>query len=340
MSSAMRSRRSAFRIFPLVVLLLSISGCAGDSRFFVGKTVTIVVPHGPGSMDQYARAFAPYLQKYLKGARVEVVDMPGEGTILGKNAVFAAKPDGLTLGFSTAGGGLLAEWGGDTHVAYRTAEFRYVGRINAEPHILVVSDSSRLEGVADIIRRGRLSLGFPGIGSDDYYVARITSSLLGFAMDERTSFSSLDSLLFACAKGEIDGTLLSASNVIPLVEAGTVVPLAVFSESRAAALPAVPTILEAAPSGQAPLLRSILGFYELDRTLFGPPGIPAGRLEVLRGALDRAMADPEFLDGMRRVRRPVDYLPGVETERILAGILAEESRIRPLVRAITAGNPQ
>ncbi|MCL6592696.1 MAG: hypothetical protein K6T31_01850, partial [Alicyclobacillus sp.] len=51
--------------------------------FYQGKTLQIIVPYAPGGgYDQWARLLAPYLQKSLHLAKVEVVNAPGGGGLV------------------------------------------------------------------------------------------------------------------------------------------------------------------------------------------------------------------------------------------------------------------
>ena len=92
----------------LVAALLTAGGSVhaqqADKAFFNGKTVTYIVATSPGGgYDTYGRLVAEYMQKYLPGSTFVVRNMPGAGHLVGTNALFASKPDGLTLGTSNTG---------------------------------------------------------------------------------------------------------------------------------------------------------------------------------------------------------------------------------------------
>src|SRR3954465_9384211 len=72
--------------------------------FFKGRAVTYIVATAPGGgYDSYGRLVAEYMQRYLPGTTVVVKNMPGAGHIIGANAVYASKPDGLTIGTFNTG---------------------------------------------------------------------------------------------------------------------------------------------------------------------------------------------------------------------------------------------
>jgi tripartite-type tricarboxylate transporter receptor subunit TctC len=92
----------------LVAALLTAGGSVhaqqADKAFFNGKTVTYIVATSPGGgYDTYGRLVAEYMQKYLPGSTFVVRNMPGAGHLVGTNALFASKPDGLTLGTFNTG---------------------------------------------------------------------------------------------------------------------------------------------------------------------------------------------------------------------------------------------
>jgi tripartite-type tricarboxylate transporter receptor subunit TctC len=331
-----------FACFWIVLTILTdTTGCAGTNSnldFFRGKTVTIIVPHGPGGMDTYARAIAPFLQKYLPGSKVEVQNVPEGGGITGRNQIYAAAPDGLTLGLTTNAGALLAEWAEQPGVQYKTADFSYIGRINAEAHIMVVSPRTGFTTLDDIVHAGKISMGFSGVGSDDYYVALITARLLQYQVEARTDFSGINGASLACVKGEVDAILFSESSVRSQIEAQTVVPIVSFSNTPSPNLPNVPTIFDVIPADKREMMRALVQIYALERVLIAPPNMSMHRLQTLREALDKVMADPDFQENMVKINRPINYLTGAETTQLLENILSSEDQIKPLVIEIAQGS--
>jgi tripartite-type tricarboxylate transporter receptor subunit TctC len=132
----------------------------------------------------------------------------------------------------------------------------------------------------------------------------------------------------------VDATMLSLSSIQPQIETGTLVPLVSFSTTRAASLPDVPTILELAPPEKQKDVQALVQIFQLDRNFMAPPNMSPARLKTLRDALDKSMADPELQDTLKKMGRPVDYLNGLETEKILQNIQASQALLQPLVNQI------
>src|SRR5688500_20410484 len=78
----------------------------GQSPYFQGKNMTIIVGTGAGDLyDLYARSIALFMGKYLPGnPNIIVQNMPGAGHMIAANYIYnVAKPDGLTRGAIKAG---------------------------------------------------------------------------------------------------------------------------------------------------------------------------------------------------------------------------------------------
>lgn len=328
-----------FPIIFITILSVNLTACS-QTDFFRNQTITIIIPNGPGGgIDTYARTIAPFLQKYLPQSKVVVTNVTEKGGLAGKNQVYQAQPDGLTLGFDHISSALLAEWEGAPGVAYKTADFSYIGRINFESHVLAVSPKSGLNNMQDIVKSKKIKMGFSGVGTNDYYVAMITAHVLGYEVEPQRNFLSASDASFACVKGSVDGILFSDSSIHAQMDENTIKPVVVFSQSRLASLPQVPTIFEVVPSEKHAMVQTLVQIYALDRTMFGPPGMDPSRLKALRKAFDQAVNDPDFLNTLFILNRPVNYLNGTDVEELIKKIYSNENEIKPLVQMISKGSP-
>lgn len=327
-------------ILVISVLSITLVGCGSspvgnsDAAYFNGKTVTIIVPHGAGGgFDTYARLIAPYLQKYLPGSTVVVQNMPDQGGSVGRNQIYTAKPDGLTIGLTDGMGTLYSEWAGEQGVNYKTFDFSWVGRIYSEPHVMAVSTKSPYKTIEDVIKAGKLTMGFSGVGgSGDYYNAGVIAKLLGYQLEPKTDYKSSKESNLACVKGDVESIQISYGSIKSLLDAKTVVPILVFNDKRIPELPDVPTVLEKFTGDNLKIVQTLVGVYELDRVVIAPPGMPAGRLQALRDALDKAVTDPDFLAASKKMDRPIQYISGSEIVKLLDNIKAAQDVIKPLIQ--------
>src|ERR1700754_851222 len=95
-------------------LLIAVTSCCAivaapamaqeGAAFYKGKTVTYVVATSPGGgYDFYGRLVARYMQPALPESTFVIKNVPGAGHIVGANFIYAAKPDGLTIGTFNTG---------------------------------------------------------------------------------------------------------------------------------------------------------------------------------------------------------------------------------------------
>src|SRR3954464_6402364 len=123
---------------------------AADTSMFKGKTITYIVATGPGGgYDSYGRLIARYLQKYLPGSRVLVRNVPGAGHIVGANTIYAARPDGLTIGmFNT--GLIYDQLIGRQGVMFDLGKFTWIGKAADDTRALVVANTSGFKNFDDM----------------------------------------------------------------------------------------------------------------------------------------------------------------------------------------------
>src|SRR5678815_3456200 len=92
------------KLLSTVVVIASLCAATqaqGQSDFFQGKTIRIIVGYSPGGgYDALARMLSRHMPKYIPGQPTILVEnMAGAGSLLAANHVFkVAKPDGLTMG--------------------------------------------------------------------------------------------------------------------------------------------------------------------------------------------------------------------------------------------------
>jgi tripartite-type tricarboxylate transporter receptor subunit TctC len=72
--------------------------------YYSGKTITYIIATSPGGgYDAYGRLIGQNLGEKLGASKVLFKNLPGAGHIIGANTLYAAKPDGLTIGTFNTG---------------------------------------------------------------------------------------------------------------------------------------------------------------------------------------------------------------------------------------------
>src|SRR5918911_3404875 len=106
--------------------------------FYKGKTVTYIVATAPGGgYDLYGRLIAEYMQKYLPGSTFVVKNVPGAGHVIGANAIYASRPDGLTIGtFNT--GLIYNQLIKNTSAKFDLEKMSWIGKAANEARVMAI----------------------------------------------------------------------------------------------------------------------------------------------------------------------------------------------------------
>jgi tripartite-type tricarboxylate transporter receptor subunit TctC len=179
----MSMRKLLAIIFTSAILNLGLLNSSySQSRFFDGKTITIVQGRGPGGAgDLRVRALVPFLKKYIPGEPTIVSEyMSGGGGRKAANHIFkSAKPDGLTIG--NIGGGLVTSAVlGATGVEYDLDRFILLGSTNTSQHyVFFTNKSAGLDSVEKLRAAAGVRIGAREVGDQFYTAGRLFAYLIG-----------------------------------------------------------------------------------------------------------------------------------------------------------------
>jgi tripartite-type tricarboxylate transporter receptor subunit TctC len=211
-------------------------------------SLRIVVPFAPGSFtDISARLLSQELTGQL-GQTVVVENRGGAGGTLGANAVARAAPDGLTL-LLTDNSFAISPSLYPTLPYDPLADLVQVSRIADSPSILLVRPGLGVRDVAGLVamaraRPGELSFGSGGQGSSAHLAMELLLNVTGTRM-LHVPFRGVAAAISEVIAGRVDMAIASLASGVAHVRAGTLLGLGVTGAQRAAALPDVPTFIEA-----------------------------------------------------------------------------------------------
>lgn len=275
----------------IAAALLSISACGPPADATLDDaTITIVIPYRPGGgFDRTVRAFAPYFAKHL-GAGVTVLpeNVPGAGGRRGAAKVYRARPDGTTLGIFNMPGFVLPEILGEK-VDYDLRRLSWIGRLESQDYVLLISSSSNLHSLADVRAAKDISFLSTGYGSSVLAASQIVAERLELTDPDPiylAGYAGTADYQVGLIRGDGNVALAPVSSALKYIESGDLLPLAITGTRST--LDGVPTFDE-------------LGYPDLaslgvQRSIAGPPDIDAKLLQTLREAYQSAVADPDFIE--------------------------------------------
>lgn len=280
--------------------------------FYKGKTVTYIVATAPGGgYDAYGRLVAEYMQKYLPGSTFVVRNMPGAGHLIGANAIYASRPDGLTIGtFNT--GLIYNQLIGLEGVKFDLGKMSWIGKAASDPRVLVVSQQSPVKSFEDLrAQKTPVNFATAGIGSASYVETVMLTNALKLPVKVLTGYNGNEDQL-AMRRGEVVGSIASRSTYEQFVKNGFGRFIAQIGGDDKD-VPKLGTLVSD-PAGKQ-LIALVQSQGDIARLTAGPPGVPADRLEALRAAYKKALDDKELQAKAEKLERPVEPAIGEDVAK-------------------------
>jgi tripartite-type tricarboxylate transporter receptor subunit TctC len=287
---------------------LAFAGTVAAQEAFPNRPINLVSPYPPGgAADLTARPLAPALEKVLKQP-VIVVNRTGAGGAVGTQFVSQAPADGYTLMITVFSICTIPE---ADRVAGRKPRFTRdqfvpIGRINADPTILIVHPSTPWKSVKELITDAKRK------PNDILYVSAGPFTVAHMSMEVFQQVTGVKMrhlpttgggpAMTALVAGHAFVSALSTGAVSPQAKAGKLRVLANTGASRLAAFPNTPTMKE-------------LG-YDMEVYLwvgmFARKEVPGPVLGVVRKAVKQAVTDPQFMNASMKMQMPPAYLDAPE----------------------------
>ena len=213
------------------------------------RPIRVIVPFPAGSSaDVAARILGNELSPRL-GQQWVVENRPGASGNIGSDVISKSPSDGYTLGFATTSTHAVAV-GLNPNLPYDPIKsFAPVALISVSPYVLVVSPEVKARTVAELIalakaKPGTIGYGSAGLASLAHLASALFESLAGVQLNHIPYKSSAQSVVDLIA-GRLDMQFATIPPTLSNINAGQLRALATTGTHRVAALPDLPTIMEA-----------------------------------------------------------------------------------------------
>jgi tripartite-type tricarboxylate transporter receptor subunit TctC len=275
---------------------------------FPARPIRIISPFSAGSApDALARLLAERLSDQL-GQNVSIENRPGGGTVIATRAAAAADPDGYTLLQANA----AFVYSSVLHASPEydpVKSFSPIAAVAGWSHVLVVPADLQVDNVQQLIalakaNPGRVNIGFP-LGSPPQVLAEMLKAVSGSPFGS-IPYRQVPQLVSDLLAGRIQGFFGGGSALISLIQKGKLRAIAYTGVTRSAALPNVPTVIEAALPQ--------LALNPSDWTgILAPAGTPKDVVEKLNAAVNATLESPQMQTSIRqeggepRIASPTDF---------------------------------
>jgi tripartite-type tricarboxylate transporter receptor subunit TctC len=277
--------KAALRLAVGVTMLLG--GAAQAQSNYPNRPIRIVVPYPAGGIvDIVARTVTEQVGRDLKQAIV-VEARPGANSNIGTAAVARSEPDGYT--WLVTGPAALVN-----PTLYKDAgwdamkDLKCVGLAVWNQSVALVHPSMPAKTIGEFVELARskpgvFNFGNPGTGSSIdlsaqklFQAANIKLTNVGYKGQPPALIDLMTNLMHF--------EIVSLELALPHIKAGSVKPLAVFTDKRVADLPDVPTIAEAGFPQAA---------YVPWYGIYVPSTTPNAIVEKINDAINKALQNPD-----------------------------------------------
>lgn len=268
---------------------LALSGFA--SAQYPDKPLRLVVPFAPGGVtDTSGRLIAEALSKRL-GQPIVVENRAGASGNIGTQQVALAPPDGYTLVLGFDGTLVI-----NPHVFANfpidvQKDLAPVGKIGDATLIVVAHPSFAAKTLPALIEHSKrdpkgVSYGSSGVGGTPHIVGELLKQRTGANLTH-VPYKGGGAAMTDALGGNIPLVFTAVAGAMQHVKANRLVPIAVSSRKRDAALPDVPTFIEAGlPDFEASSWVAVLA----------PAKTPRPVIDKLNRELNAVLADPAIVE--------------------------------------------
>ena len=319
-------------------LFFSTVAAHAQAPFYQGKTIKVIVGTPPGNLyDFWARLIVDYMGKHIPGNPSFLVqNMPGAGHVIAVNHLYnGVKPDGLTIIGSAIPSLYLNQLIGRSEIQFDWAKFTWIGspaRGNSQMYMRADSPYKTIEDVRTAKEPPKC--GATGVTGPDSYFPKLLQDTVGAKFQIVTGYPGGTDIELAVERGEIHCRAFTIEAFFGREpfhtwrKSGFVHHMFQSGSKRDPRLPNTPTTFEIMDRYKTPeagrrLATVLLGADDMGRPMFGPPGMPADRLKILRDAFAKTMADEQFRAEVKKRNYEFDPVVGEELEKLAKEVTSQ-----------------
>ena len=328
----------------LAFLIATTSACPGAMAdpvqdFYAGKTMSIVVSTGPGSIfDTTARTLSRHMPRYLPGAPSVVVrNMPGAGHMRATQFMYSQAPKDGTYIAVVNNGIPLEQVVSGAEVRFDVRKFNWIGSAGLSNLLTFSWHTSPVKKFDDVLSR-ELIMGATGVSSNGFLYPNVMNVLLGAKFKIVSGYSVSSEADLGMERGEVSGRAgFSLSAVLAehpdWIEQKKINILFQTGLAREKSLPDVPLMQELAKTNEQREVFMILSqSVGLGRPFFAPPDVPSERVVALRKAFMATMEDTAFRTEADTGKLDIRPMNGESLSKIVAQIINVPNDIAEKIR--------
>ena len=279
----------------IVVYVYSCVALAQEN--YPARPITLIVGYSAGGQsDILGRKLASRLGPVLNQP-VVVQNKDGATSTIATRLVAEAKPDGYTLLLGGGSGMIIAPL--VMKVLYDPVkDFKQVARLTSAMLSISVHPSVPADNLRELValikaNPGKYSYASSGFGGGDHLTGELFKQLAGNLDLLHVPYKGAAPALTDVIAGRVPVFITTLSSIYQYSKTGKIRLLAVTGATRSTAAPEIPTAVEAGVQG---LVAEGVNFLTV------PARTPPQVIEILRAAVAKIIADPTFVDELRKLQ--------------------------------------
>jgi tripartite-type tricarboxylate transporter receptor subunit TctC len=276
----------AIRALAAIVLCSAAAATPALAQQYPSKPVRMIVPFAAGGpADLVARLLSAKLSETW-GQSLVIENRGGAGGNIGTAAVARSAPDGYTILLTTSG--LMCNPSLYKSPGYDPVkDFAPVTVVGISATVVVRHPSltgvNTMRDIEQLARTSKVDYSTPGIGLAGHLSGELFKTLAKIDM-QAIPFAGAGPAIAAVLAGQVKLGFMAVPSTMPHIKSGRLVPIAVTSPQRLAALPDVPTVAESGYPG-----------FQVDNMygVLAPAGTPPEVVKKLHDDIVRVLQQPD-----------------------------------------------
>jgi tripartite-type tricarboxylate transporter receptor subunit TctC len=292
------------------VVSLALTSSWAQTDFYRGKTVSIVIGAKTGSLAVAAQLVSHHMAKHIPGNPTVIFrQMPGAAHMNATNHIFnVADADGLTI-LAANPNVAMSQLAKVAQVRFDVRKFEWLGSSGPDGAMFSVRADLPYKSFKELKDSGKeLIVGTTGPGSNAYDMPLLLKEFTGVNLRLIKGYAANSDILLAVERKEADAWAALANTIKSGIDRGAVRAI-VRTRAPVPGFNDLPTdeSLTTDPIGKS--LMALRGIpLSIGRAFAVRPGTPADRVAILREALAKTIADPQFQAEAKKAQIDMEYI--------------------------------
>lgn len=216
-------------------------------------------------------------------------------------------------------------------------DFKWIGRLDSLGFVGLAARSAGIKTLEDA-RRREIIAGSPGLNNIPAQAPLVLNRIAGTRFKLISGYSGVGQVFLALERGEVEiavASLATMSSVLAdRIKNGDLTPFFVQAGQRLSQYPEIPAVGEFAKTDVERAFMKIFTLTsDIGRALAAPPGVPEDRMEILRNAYRRMIADDGFKMDASKIGVDLDPISADALAKMVREAMNMEAPLRVQVKA-------